>query len=132
MRIIIDTNVLLSALIFGSNKMSILLEKVTEEHTLVLCSRVIDEFRDVVARKSSKHSRVVDTLLSKLSYEMVYTPEWQESMPDMRDKQDKPILAAAIMADVDVFITGDSDFYVVDIERPEIMSPALFLEKYGN
>jgi predicted nucleic acid-binding protein len=47
MRIMIDTNILLSALVFGSAKMASLLEEVTEIHTLVICSFVIDEFRIV-------------------------------------------------------------------------------------
>jgi len=69
----IDTNVLLSALIFGSTKMTSLLEKVIEEHTLVLSTYIIDEFRSVVTRKSPKYNHAVDTLLAKLSYEMAYT-----------------------------------------------------------
>ena len=130
MRIMVDTNVLLSAMVFGSGKMSFLLEKVAEEHTMVLCSHIIDEFRSVVTRKSPKYIPVVDSLFTKLSYEMAYTPAWQENMPDIRDEKDKPILAAAIMADVDILITGDGDFSDVEIERPEILTPAEFLTKY--
>jgi len=41
MRIMVDTNVLLSALAFGSARMTTVLEKVAEEHTMVLCSYII-------------------------------------------------------------------------------------------
>jgi len=126
----IDTNILLSAFVFQSTKMAALVEQVIEEHTLVLCSHIIDEFFDVVTRKSSKYKSAFDDLFSKLSYEMVYTPKWQESMPNIRDEKDKPILAAAILSDIDVIITGDKDFYEVKIERPEILSPIDFLNKY--
>jgi hypothetical protein len=91
--------VLVSALVFGSKNLTRLIEKVSEEHTLVLCSHIIDEFHDVVARKSGKYSHVANILFSRLSYELVYTPDWQDSMPEMRDACDKPILAAAILAD---------------------------------
>ena len=130
MRIMVDTNVLLSALIFGSAKMMRLIEKVVDKYTMILCSHIIDEFRDVVSRKSPKYNDVVDTLFAKLSYEMVYSPKWQDSMPDIRDKKDRPILAAAILADVDIIVSGDGDFYAVEIERPEILSPAEFFAKY--
>ena len=126
----IDTNILLSALVFRSAKLAFLLEKVAEEHTMVLCTHVIDEFRNVVTKKSPKYGDVVDALFAKLSYEMVYTPKWQKNMPDIRDEKDKPILASAILADVDILITGDKDFYDISIERPEIFSPADFLKKY--
>jgi len=36
----------------------------------------------------------------------------------------------AIKEDVDVLITGDKDFSKIDVERPEILTPAQFLEKY--
>jgi len=51
-------------------------------------------------------------------------------MPDIRDSKDKPILAAALISDVDMIITGDKDFLEIDIERPEIISHLDFWEKY--
>lgn len=50
--------------------------------------------------------------------------------PEMRDVKDAPILATAIMESIDVFLTGDKDFLVVDIEIPEILTMKEFLEKY--
>ena len=67
MRVMIDTNILLSAFVFKSTKMAALIEKVVEEHTMVLCSHVIDEFHDVVTKKSSKYNSAFDDLFSKLS-----------------------------------------------------------------
>jgi predicted nucleic acid-binding protein len=34
------------------------------------------------------------------------------------------------IADVDIMITGDKDFKNIEIERPEIVTPKEFLEKY--
>jgi len=48
----------------------------------------------------------------------------------MRDEYDYPILSTAILEDVDILITGDKDFAVVDIDRPEILTPSQFLRKY--
>ena len=127
----IDTNILLSALVFGSTKMASLLEQVSDEHTMVICSYVIDEFRTVVTRESPKYNEVVDTIFANLSYEMVYTPQWQDNMPNVKHKKDRPILAAAILADVDIIITGDKEFASADIERPEILTPMEFRGKYS-
>ena len=131
MRIMTDTNILLSALVFNSAKMADLIEYVAEKHTLVICSYVIDEFRDIVTRKSSTYKQGLDVFLSKLSFEMAYTPAWQSNMPDIRDEKDKPVLASAITADVDILITGDKDFSEVEIERPEILTPSVFWERYA-
>ena len=48
----------------------------------------------------------------------------------MRDRKDSPILATAILEDVDLFITGDRDFLVLDIQNPKILTMTEFLDKY--
>ncbi len=53
-----------------------------------------------------------------------------EGIPDIRDDKDKPILASAIIENVDVLISGDKDFNDIEIDRPEILTPSEFLEKY--
>ena len=50
--------------------------------------------------------------------------------PEMRDVKDSPILATAIMESIDVFLTGDKDFLVLDVETPEILTMKEFLEQY--
>ena len=47
-----------------------------------------------------------------------------------RDKNDYPILYTAIIENIDIFITGGKDFLDVDVEMPEIMTPADFVERY--
>ena len=48
----------------------------------------------------------------------------------MHDTKDAPILATATMEGIDVFITGDKDFLVLDVDMPEIVTMAEFLERY--
>jgi len=49
---------------------------------------------------------------------------------EIRDEKDYMVLHTAILADVDILITGDKDFEDIKIERPEILTPKRFLEKY--
>ena len=35
-----------------------------------------------------------------------------------------------MLEDVDVLVTGDNDFSDVDVEKPEILTPAEFVERY--
>lgn len=46
----------------------------------------------------------------------------------IRDYADRPILRAALVSNVDVFLTGDKDFLEADISHPQIMTAAQFLE----
>lgn len=47
----------------------------------------------------------------------------------IRDAKDQPILNAAIVADVDVILTGDKDFLSLEMEHPRCMTVAQFLEE---
>lgn len=61
---------------------------------------------------------------------MAYTPTDMSTAPKIRDEKDKPVLISAITADMDVLITGDKDFTGIDIDRPEILTPTEFMDKY--
>ena len=107
-----------------------MIEYITEKYTLVLCSYIIEESNAVITRKSPKYKSALDQFLLKVSFEMVYTPSDMSIAPNMRDEKDLPIIVSAITSDVDILITGDKDFTELDIERPEILTPLEFLNKY--
>lgn len=66
-----------------------------------------------------------------MNYEYVYTPDkFDETLFEIRDTKDYPVLYTAILEDVDLLITGDRDFEDVKTEKPEILTPAEFVEKY--
>ena len=105
----LDTNVLISALLFPGSKMDTLMNCIFTRHQLVLSSYVVEELKNVVKRKFPNKEHVINKLLVAMSYEFVYTP---------------------IIEDVDILITGDKDFNDIDIEKPEIMTPTEFIEFY--
>ena len=51
MRIMLDTNVLISSIIFKSKIMNELIAAILKDHRLVLSSFVIEELKNVVQRK---------------------------------------------------------------------------------
>lgn len=134
MRVMLDTNVLLSAMLFPGERMNGMMQFIFEGHRLVLSSFVVEELTDVVKRKFPSKLRAVDDLLTAMSFELTYTPkELKPGLFGIRDAKDYPVLYTAIQEDVDVLITGDKDFSDVDVERPEILTPAQFIERYmGN
>jgi len=132
MRVMLDTNILISIVVFNSQKLKDMLTGITDNHKLVLCSYIIDELNEVIEKKFPTKQKILDNFLMKIPYEIEFTPK---NIPDikeieMRDEKDKPILYSAIVANVDVFITGDKDFDDVDIEKPDIMTPTEFMDKF--
>ena len=132
MRVMLDTNVLISALLFPSERMTKLFENLVVNHTVVLCSYVIDELHMVVERKFPNKADAVEKLLERMSYELVYTPKTiDKAVLEIRDVKDYPVIYTAILEDVDVLVTGDRDFEDLVIKRPEILTPTVFMERYG-
>ena len=108
-----------------------MLEFITQKHTLVLSSFVIDEFIAVADRKFPTKKYVIENFLGKLSYEFVYTPHIiPKGLFKIRDINDYPVLYTAITENIDIFITGDKDFSDIDIEKPKIITPIDFITKY--
>ena len=131
MRIMLDTNVLISALLFPDVKTDAMMNYIFTHHQLVLSSYVVDELKRVVKRKFRGKEMATNKLLMMMSFEYVYTPSKVESgLFDIRDAKDYPVLYTAIIEDVDVLVTGDKDFSDIDVEKPEILSPSQFMEKF--
>ena len=127
----LDTNVLISALLFPGAKMDAMMNGIFTQHQLVLSSYVVEELKNVVRRKFPKKEQVIDKLLLMMSFEYVYTPkEIEDGLFDIRDVKDYPVLYTAIIEDVDILVTGDKDFADIDVEKPEIMTPAEFMEEF--
>ena len=95
-------------------------------------SHISKELRLVTERKFPAKRKFLDRFFMELPFELVYTPKELDlnEFPEMRDVKDSPILATAIMEGIDVFLTGDKDFLVLDVETPEILTMKEFLEQY--
>lgn len=134
MRVMLDTNVLLSIAIFKSKALSLMLTSICENsnHQLVLSSYCIGECYEVAERKKPALIPALDRFFDAISFEMIHTPQ---TLPEhnwftIRDKDDEKVLYSAIAADVDVLVTGDKDFADIPIEKPEILTPHDFVQKY--
>ena len=132
MRIMLDTNILISLIFFPNEQMNKLKRLICNKHSIILCSYIIEELQCVVERKFKSKAIALDNFLENLSFEFVYTPKFFDvkEYPQIRDIKDLPILVTAINEDVDILLTGDADFSSVEIDRPEIMTPSEFMQKY--
>jgi putative PIN family toxin of toxin-antitoxin system len=131
MRVMLDTNVLISAIVFPNDRMDSLIFKASLDHQLVLSSYIVDELLRVTEKKFPSKVKDIDLFLTRLPYELVYTPKERKlDLFTIRDIDDYPVLYSAIVEDVDLFVTGDDDFKDVEIEKPEIITPSEFIARY--
>ena len=134
MRILIDSNIILSAALFSEGKVSRVLFHILEAHTIIIASYSLQECSTVFKKKFPDKSQCLKEFLEKIEYERFETPSRLDpyDYPSIRDVHDLPILASAILSDADLLLTGDKDFSVVKVKKPLIFTPSHYFELMNN
>ena len=131
MRVMVDTNILFSAIIFPKGQAANAFTHCLLNHELVISTYVINELKQVLKKKKPEKLLAIDDFFEKLSFELAYTSDNIETeLFSIRDPKDYPVLYTAIIENVDILISGDKDFKDTDVTHPEILTPQEFLEKY--
>ena len=130
MKILVDTNILISALLYSNSKPAVVLIEAADNYELILTDYNIAELHRVTKAKFPNKLPDVDALLAKLSFTLVTAPISAEML--IADPKDAPILNAAILHGVDIIISGDKHFKQLDMEYPKVLSPSDFLTVYGT
>ena len=133
MRVLIDTNVLISAALSASGvPYQAYVKAASYPNHGLICEQNVDEMKRVFNKKFPMRLAALDRFLSTalLTLELVPVPVDEDvSESQIRDVKDRPILRAALMAKAEILVTGDKDFLESGLEHPEIMAPAEFLER---
>ena len=106
MRVFLDTNVLASS-IATRGLCGELLEIIIHDHELLTCQPVLKELQRVLAGKLRLPEAVVDGFLGLLKSEAQLIESRKTPSIAIKDADDIPILACALAANADVFVTGD-------------------------
>ena len=132
MRVLIDTNVLISAALDPDGVPSQAYRKAASHPNRgLICEQNVDELKRIFYKKFPTRLTALDRFLSValLTLELVTIPsDAYDTETQIRDVKDRPILRAAIEAHADVLLTGDKDFLESGLKKPAIMTPAEFLE----
>lgn len=107
MRVVFDTNILVSALVFPGGRAEIALRRVVEEKDqLVISKQILDELLGILARKFSRNAEElahVAVFLDELS--IVVKP--RRRLAVLADEPDNRILECALTGGASAIVTGD-------------------------
>lgn len=129
MRVLLDTNVLVSALA-TRGLCAELYERLLMEHEVVIGEPVVAEVLDIMRRKF----RAGNDLLAKVEAELrlleiVPAQSVAPKLP-IQDSEDPWIIACALVGKVDCFVTGDAELLgLLKVESLPIFSPRTCWEK---
>ena len=130
MRVVLDTNVVMSAIFFGGRPLKIVRAAFAGKVELVATKAVLREYREVAERLHFKfpqvnHRRPLAILESKLT--MVRPIALGRAV--CRDPDDDAIIACALGGNAKVICSGDGDLLALAGFRGlEIMPPAVFCQ----
>ena len=131
MKVMLDTNIIISAVLFPNGRAAqAFLKSLSYPYEPIVCDYVLNELRRKFDEKFPDKASNLDEFLQMalLFIEVVPTPtlELLEER-QIRDPKDRPILRAALNNHADLFLTGDKDFLESSVSDPRIISVAEFL-----
>ena len=138
MRIVIDTNVLLSGLLWQGAPHTLFNQARDGTVDLFMSQVLMDELARVIARQKfagilQRTSRTPERILTELRTfaELVAAPPLPQ--PVCRDPDDDAVLACALAAQVDLIVSGDDDLLVLEqFEGMRIVTPAQAVKLVGG
>ncbi|WP_017317942.1 putative toxin-antitoxin system toxin component, PIN family [Mastigocladopsis repens] len=136
MKVVVDVNVWISALLWGGvpDKVLILAE---DKKITIFASKALFLELETTLRRRKFQSKIqsldlnVDDVINVTKDVIQMCPDISVDAPQLRDSKDNKILAAAVAASAEVIITGDLDLLVLtEFNQIPILTPQDFLSRY--
>jgi len=128
MRAVLDSNIFVSAFLFGGNPARIL--QCAEERTFTLLTSppLRDEVEEVLARKFSWPRNLIRTACDPL-WELSVSVSPQFLVDRCSDPDDNRVLECAAEGKANFIVTGDNHLLTIKIYRKiKIVNPSVFLK----
>ena len=131
-KIIIDTNIIVSALAFSGRISNIIKTILNDDFDLVICKELELEIFEVLVDKFQVSLRVLEEARSII--EMGVSYQIKKPYPNIcRDKKDNYLLALADLSKASVIITGDKDLLILkEYNNTKILKLSEFLEALNS
>ncbi|MGJ4789845.1 putative toxin-antitoxin system toxin component, PIN family [Leptospira koniambonensis] len=130
LKVLLDTNVYISAVLFGGKPKAILEELISDKVVGYISDSILKEIEETLRKPKFKlNDEFISIILTEISAitERVVAAPLKDHL-GLRDRDDYHILESALSARVDYFITGDQDLLVLgNIESLKIISPEQYL-----
>jgi hypothetical protein len=135
MRVILDTNIIVSGLISPHGPPAhIIAHWLDEDFKLLYTPDMLVELEDVLARAWLKEKMAhvpnrIDEFLDAIAMLGELVMGYASVAGSVRDPFDEMFLACAVLGRADYIVTGDKDLLLlVEYESTQILSPSRFLE----
>jgi putative PIN family toxin of toxin-antitoxin system len=112
LKVFLDTNVLVSAFI-ARGLCADIFRLILSKHELVLCTHVLKELEDILKSKINLPTDQISAILSYLKTFKIVTEHQPPMKIELSDKNDIPVISAALNSKADILVSGDKDLLEV-------------------
>ena len=132
MRIVLDTNVLISGIFFSGPPYEILKAWREKRIQFVITAEIFDEYDRVAEVLSNKYATVnISEILNLVAIHSEIIQPAVLTTQISEDKDDDKFIACALLGEVDVIVSGDKHLLCLNgFKGIEIIKPKSFCEKY--
>lgn len=126
MRVVFDTNVLISALVYGGLPGELLTRVFRGEVSLVTSTVLLNELEEILVARFAHDPSLARTVRAEIELlaEVVETSDLERVA---RDRDDDAVLAAAMAGGASMIVTGDRDLLVLgEYDGIRIVTPRDF------
>jgi putative PIN family toxin of toxin-antitoxin system len=131
LRVVLDTNILISAILFGGKPRQILEKAIRGEIRLCLSEPILEELKEVLQRSKFDYSpEMIQFILTELTAIADFVNPSEIINVVLEDPEDNRILECAVEAKANYVISGD--FHLLKLSKYlniEVLDAAAFLEK---
>jgi len=134
MKLVLDTNMFISAFLWGGNPRKIMTRIIEKKDVLFSCDSIIDEVVSVMLRPKFRASpHVVAQFERVIRNVAVIVPQLGIVSGVCRDSDDDKVLECALLCQADYIITGDDDLLSMSNFRgTKIISANDYLSAYTD
>jgi putative PIN family toxin of toxin-antitoxin system len=135
LRLVFDTNIIISALLFEGSKPSKAFNIGIEQEAILFSSSTLTELEEVLWRnKFDQYISHEDRKQFLSSFILHATPvEPDETITECRDSKDNKFLELAVCGKADFIISGDEDLLILNPFRNiRILTPSMFINLHSK
>jgi len=134
LRVVLDTNVLMSGIFFGGIPGRLLIGWREKMIQFVVSDDILDEYRQVAIRLSERYPEIdISNIVDILAQQSERVEARPLSEPVSVDPDDDKFLACAFAGGVDRVVSGDSDLLSVQEFRGiPILTPRAFMDELSD
>lgn len=128
MLIVIDSNVWISAIVFGGTPRRLIEKIVRDGDSIVVSEEIFTEVRRVLSVKFNDFKADFENLKAILQLYIIKVDLGQIRISVCRDEDDNRVIETAIIGQAEVIVTGDKDSLVLlEYDEITIQKPTDFL-----